>query len=128
MTDLDVFPRPHYDEDADEDSPVEVRALKHAFFNILMFPPESQYWQGLLACEVNDIDDLMMLDPLNDLKGIKCDYDEDGSNDVKTGVFTPMVLRKLKQLQEFFVAKDIEPISEWFTYSHNDLRNGVRVH
>ena len=63
-----------------------------------------------------------MINPLNDLKGIKFDYDEECSDDIKTGVFTPMVLRKLKQLQEFFVAKDIEPVSEWFTYSHNDFK------
>ena len=68
----------------------------------------------------------MMLDPLNDLKGIKFDCDEDGSNEVKTGVFTPMVLRKLKQLQEFFVAKDIEPVSEWFTYSQNDFKEWTK--
>ena len=70
--------RPHYDEDQDEGTPTEVKALKHAFYNLLNFPIDSHYWVGLESCEVTDIDDLIMLDPLTDLQDIRYSYTREG--------------------------------------------------
>jgi hypothetical protein len=101
-----------------DNSSVEMQAVKHALYNILMMPMDGPELAGLVDVGVSSINDLMEIDPLTDLKGHAFSWRKNPSDTLEQKNFTPMFLRKLVKLQQYYLEYDIEPVNEWFLHTH----------
>ena len=97
-----------------------VPALTHVLENILKLDPHSK--AGLLHFGVNNMDDLMLIDPFQDLKGeytITTEDDEDITHHISN-----VILRKIDSLQAWYSLQQQEVYHEidWSNLDHETFR------